>query len=361
MNALPGNRLPDSHPAPYDNPVTGPGVWYGPELENSTAWHYRLTDQEADEICAAAGAVRDSGKPLQTLGRDDFPLPNLARTIDKLRGYVVNGRGFVLLRGFPIDGDFDDAAIRYWGLGLHLGCARSQNTRGHLLGHVVDISDRFENKSERGYLTARHLTYHCDSVDMVALLCLRQAKAGGLSTIVSSHTIHNEIQRRRPDLAAALYGAVPRNRRDEIPEGKGPWYELPVFNWYEGRLVINYLRSHIDMSQDLPDAPRISAVLEEALDLVMELANDPALHLSMEFEPGDIQLLHNHQILHSRTQYEDWPEWERRRYLLRLWLAPPDGVALPDAFAERYGSVTPGDRGGVSIPGLQTQVPMAAM
>jgi hypothetical protein len=226
------------------------------------------------------------------------------------------------------------------------------------LGHVVDITDTFKDPNDRGYLSARHLKYHSDSVDMVSLLCLHQAKSGGLSTIVSSYTVHDEMWRRRPDLAELLYGPVPRSRRGEIPDGKGPWYELPIFNYQDGRLAVSYLRQFISDSQKIESAPRHSEALIEALDLVDELANDPALFLSMDFQPGDIQLLHNHQILHNRTAYEDWPEESRKRYLLRLWLSPPDGITLPDAFAERYGGTAVGDRGGVVVAGTTLQVPL---
>ncbi|MEC8171961.1 MAG: TauD/TfdA family dioxygenase, partial [Pseudomonadota bacterium] len=125
-----------------------------------------------------------------------------------------------------------------------------------------------------------------------------------------------------------------------------------------GRLAINFLRTHIDMSQRHPDALRMSDEVVEALDLMYDLANDPSLHLTMEFQPGDVQLLHNHQILHDRTAYEDWDDEDRKRYLLRLWLSPPDGIELPQAFAGRYNSVTAGDRGGVTIPGMEKIVPL---
>lgn len=91
---------------------------------------------------------------------------------------------------------------------------------------------------------------------------------------------------------------------------------------------------------------------------MQDLANDPALHLKMAFEPGDMQIIHNHQIMHSRTEYEDWPEPERRRHLLRLWLSPPDGIPLPDAFAGLYGSTEPGARGGVTVPDMRPHVPL---
>lgn len=355
-----GDRLPAGHPLPHEGPIESPGVWYGPDMATTDIWKYPLSALERQELLEATHACRNLA--IKSVTRRDFPLPTLGPTLDALRQDIIHGRGFVVLRDVPIEGlDVADVARLYWGLGAYFGQARSQNTRGHLLGHVTDISDVFENKSDRGYLTNRHLRYHCDSVDIVSLLCLRKAKQGGLSSIVSSYALHNEMWKRRPDLARVLYGPVPRDRRDEIPEGKGPWYELPVFNFYQGRLAINFLRTHIDTSQRHSDALRISPEVEAALDLFYELANDPAFHLKMAFEPGDMQILHNHQILHDRTSYEDWPEPERKRYLLRLWLSPPDGIALPDAFAGRYRSVTIGNRGGVDIPGLETLVPLTAL
>ncbi|MCG8543146.1 MAG: TauD/TfdA family dioxygenase, partial [Alphaproteobacteria bacterium] len=340
-------------------PIGGPGVWYGGEIKNSTDWMYPLSEGERSEIVDAMRASVAREPDIAHVAREDFPLPHLGGRLEELRHEVVHGRGFVLFRNFPVeDFEFDEIARMYWGFGTYIGSARSQNTRGHLLGHVIDITDKFEDPNNRGYLSARHLKYHSDSVDMVSLLCLHQAKRGGTSTIVSSYTIHDEMWRRRPDLAEVLYGPVSRSRTGEIPEGKGPWYELPIFNFEKDRLAVSFLRHFIDESQKFDDAPRQSPALVEALDMVDELANDPKLFLPMDFLPGDIQLLHNHQVLHSRTAYEDWPEWERRRYLLRLWLSPPDGIALPDAYAERYGGTKAGDRGGVVVPGTTPQVPL---
>ncbi|MDP6390168.1 MAG: TauD/TfdA family dioxygenase [Alphaproteobacteria bacterium] len=362
MNETTGDRLPPDHPAPHDGPIEGPGVWYGPDIEDRDDWAYTLSEAERNEVVAAMRDAKARGLEIGDIAKSDFPLPTLGSKIEELRREVIDGRGFVLLRGFPVEGfSFEEAATMYWGLGTHLGSARSQNTRGHLLGHVTDLGDAFENKSDRGYLTKRHLAFHCDSVDIVALLCLRQAKVGGLSTIVSSYTVHNEMWARRPDLAKLLYGPIARDRRDEIPLGKGPWYELPVFNYCHGRLAVNFLRKHIDTAERHADALRRTPEIEDALDMVYDLAQDPALHLSMDFRPGDIQVLHNHQILHDRTTYEDWPEPERRRYLLRLWLSPPDGLELPAAFAGRYGSTDVGDRGGVIVPRIELKVPLEAV
>jgi hypothetical protein len=104
----------------------------------------------------------------------------------------------------------------------------------------------------------------------------------------------------------------------------------------------------------------LTAAHREALDLFDALADDPALNMTMEFKPGDVQFVHNHTLLHDRTAFEDWPEPERRRHLLRLWLAAYDARPLPAVFAQRYGSVTVGDRGGVVVAGMRLQAPLRA-
>ncbi len=362
MSNVAGNRLSPNHPSARQGPIGGPGVWYGSELKDSAAWTYPLSEAERTEIVDAMRFARRRRDDIAQMAKDDFPMPTFGARLEELRQEVLRGRGFVLLRDFPVEGfAFDEIATMYWAFGTYIGSARSQNARGHLLGHVTDIADRYDDPSKRGYLSRRHLYYHSDSVDMVSLLCLQQAKSGGLSTIVSSYAIHDEMWKRRPDLAEILYGPVPRSRRKEIPQGKGPWYELPVFNYLDGRLVISFLRQFIDDAQEHPDVGPHDPLLVEALDMMTELADDPELFLSMDFKPGDIQLIHNHQILHNRTEYEDWPDAARKRYLLRLWLSPPDGLALPEAFAERYGSIEVGDRGGVVIQGTERHVPLTAL
>ena len=140
------------------------------------------------------------------------------------------------------------------------------------------------------------------------------------------------------------------DRRGEVPEGQKPYFEIPVFNWHEGFLTAIYQRQYIDSAQRFADAPRLTPAQVEALDLFDALANDPALQLFMEFKPGDMQFVHNHTMLHDRTGFVDWPEPERRRHLLRLWLAPPDARPLPEVLPQRYGAVTIGDRGGIIVP-----------
>jgi hypothetical protein len=293
--------------------------------------------------------------------RDDFPLPTLGPVLDRLRGDIVDGRGFVLLRGLPVEGrPIEESATLYWGLGTYFGSARSQNAKGHLLGHVYDLGAGLSatNPLLRSYQTAERQRYHIDRADLVALLCLRRAKSGGASAIVSSMTLHNVMAERRPDLLERLYRPFPTDRRGEVPQGKAAFYEAPVFNEYEGRVSVLYSRLHIGSSQRFAEAPRLAAGDFEALDMFGALADDPELRLDMHFAPGDVQILHNHTILHARSAYEDWPEPERKRHLLRLWLCPPDARPLPPIFAEVYGRTTVGDRGGIICPDTRLHAPL---
>ena len=343
-------------------PINGPSVWYAADMRDREAeWSYRLSPLEVAELETALRSVQSRGLDIADIRREDFPLATLGRVLERLRTEVLEGRGFVLLRGVPVeDRPIAESAAIYWGIGSHFGSARSQNALGHLLGHVYDLGgSSAANPNIRSYATNERQNFHIDRCDVVALLCLRRAMSGGHSAIASSMALHNVMLERRPDLLERLYQPFPVDRRGEVPEGKLPFYEAPVFNEHSGRLSVLYSRLHIGSSQRFPEARRLSPEDIEALDMLGELAGDDELRLDMTFMPGDIQFLHNHTILHARTGYEDWPEPERKRHLLRLWLAPPAARELPPVFAECYGDITPGDRGGIICKGTRLHAPLA--
>jgi hypothetical protein len=326
------------------------------------AWVIHLTQRHCDELHAAIGAFQAAGTPLAQITPVQFPLPTLGPVLHALLDDLLEGRGFVLLRGFDVERYPRDAqAIAFMGLGSHLGMPRSQNAKGHLLGHVKDLGLDVSDPTVRYYQTHRKLEYHTDSCDIVGLLCLKTAKAGGESFIVSSMTLYNEVRARRPDLVPALFMPYPTDRRGEVPEGMQPWFDIPIFHWHAERLSCIYVRQYIESAQQLfPQAARLTPQQIEAMDLLDALSNDRDIHLSMAFQPGDMQFLHNHVILHSRNDFENWPQPERHRHLLRLWLAPARGRPLPEVFAPRYGSVTPGARGGIVVRGTRSTVPLEA-
>ena len=333
--------------------IEGPAAWYGPDLAGETEWLQYLTPTEIEEVERAVNTLDSAEPDLVTIRREDFPLPTLAPRLGRLLDEVLNGRGFVLLRALPVESwTRRETAIAYLGIGAHIGRARSQNAQGHILGHVKDLGKSSSDPAVRVYQTRERQTYHTDSCDVVCLLCLRPAKSGGLSSLVSSVTIINEMRRRRPDLLNVLFEPIETDRRDEVLDGQKPYFKIPVFSWYQGFLSAIYQRQYIESARRFDGVPPLTPTQIEALDFFDSLANDQSLHLLMELQPGDIQIVHNHTILHDRTAFEDWPEAERKRHLLRLWLAPMDARPLPSIFADRFGSVVPGDRGGVEVRGM---------
>jgi hypothetical protein len=299
---------------------------------------------------SAVSGLVESSFDLTSISSQDFPLPTLGPRLRHLLDEVLNGRGFVLIRALPVKRwSKREAAIAFLGIGVHLGRLRMQNAAGHLLGHVKDLGRSSEDPNARIYQTKERQTFHTDSCDVVGLLCLQAAKSGGLSSLVSSTTIFNEMRRRRPDLLKVLLDPIETDRRGEVPEGSQPYFRIPVFNWHWNQLSAIYQRQYIESARRFSGVGPRNPLQVQALDVFDELANDPALNLNMELQAGDIQFVHNHTMLHDRTAFEDYPEPERKRHLLRLWLAPANARPLPEGFAERFGSVTPGDRGGIAV------------
>jgi len=340
--------LAATDPAMPDGLIRGPAAWRGAELSRSTEWIHHLSDADVAELEAAAAEVGRHGRSVVEIRRAHFALPRLARVLDAIKRELLGGRGFVLMRGLPLERyTLVEAATIFWGLGTHLGAALSQNALGHVLGHVKDLGYDASDPRTRIYQTNQRQGYHTDSADIVGLLCVRPARSGGRSSIASTVTAYNEVLARRPDLISALFEPVATDHRGEVPSGGRPWFSIPVLCWYAGHLTGIYQRRYIESAQRFSDAPRLTARQREALDVFDAVLDDPALHLEMDFHPGDVQLIHNHQILHDRTAFTDDTDAQRRRHLLRLWLSPAEGRPLPLVFAERYGTVEPGRRGGV--------------
>ena len=341
-------------------PVSGPGVWYGRDLARRDDWIRHFSAQELAEIDAAVRLAKDI--PVEKLAPQNFPLPRLGPVLRGVLAELLEGRGFIMLRGLPVERmTRGEQVLAYLGLGSWLGSFRSQNAKGHLLGHVKDLGLDIKNPNVRYYQTNRRLEYHTDSVDIVGLLCLKAAKAGGESYLASSMSVYNEVLARRPDLMPALFQPFPTDRRGEVPEGMKPWFDIPIFHWHAGRLSCIYVRQYIESAQrHFPEARRLTPEQFEVMDLIDDLCNDAGVHLAMDFRPGDIQLLNNHQILNSRGDFENFPEPERHRHLLRLWMAPREARPLPEVFAPRYGSTAPGARGGITVKGTTLRVVLEA-
>jgi alpha-ketoglutarate-dependent taurine dioxygenase len=334
-------------------PLTqGPGLWHGADLEKQGGWSRSFPPELLEEIDAALrGIERDRLAP-PAFGKERFPLPSGAEFLHGVLEELEEGRGFLLLRGFPIERYTEtQAEIIFWGLGQHLGIPLSQNADGHLLGHVRNLGLDIKKTDVRAYQTTAELIFHNDQSDVIALMCLQGAKSGGLSRVVSVTAIQNEIQRRRPDLLQELYRPYYIDRRGERgreDEGDEPYYAMPVLSYHRGLVSARYIRGYIQSAQRFPEVPRLSAKQIEALDLFDSIANEPGMAIAFQMEPGDVQLLNNYCVLHARTNFEDWEDVGKRRHLLRLWLATPNSRELPPSFEKRFGSCKPGvARGGI--------------
>jgi len=328
-------------------PLTGPDVWRGAELAASPqTWLRWFTGNELGALDDAAARLLATGWP-NTAVDSSIASPAVTALIGGIRNELLFGRGFTVLRGLPVDDAPTRVAARLWVLGRHLGKPVSQNARGHLLGHVCDLGYDAADPATRLYQTNQRQGFHTDSADVVALLCLRAAASGGQSSLASAATVFNEVLARAPDLAGALFEPVATDHRGEEPPGARPWFEIPVLSFIDDRLTVIYQRRYIESAARFPEAPRLGERQRAALDAFDAVLDDPHIHLEMDLQPGDVQLLHNHQVLHDRTAFVDDPDPAQRRHLLRLWLCPPIGRRLPAAFAERYGSIEIGRRGGV--------------
>ncbi|MDR0215605.1 MAG: TauD/TfdA family dioxygenase [Comamonas sp.] len=338
-------------------PITDASVWDAEALNSDHSWIYRFGSEAVTELNEALAKVRHL--PITEIRKEDFPLDKVAKDLAKVADQIEEGIGMAVLRGLPVlNYSKDDASRIYWGIGQHLGRAVTQNSRGHLLGHVKDEGVKYGHKT-RGYNTNAKLNFHSDNSDIVGLLCLRVSRTGGFSRITSTTSIYNEILKRRPDLLQPLFDGYFYDLKGEHLPGRTPLsdHRIPVFSFQDGKLSCRYLRNAIEPAFEKSGQPATKAQIE-AMDLFDELAGSEALCFEMEMEPGDMQLLNNHVIVHSRTAFEDYEEEDRKRHLLRLWLRT-DRRPLAPEFAERFGPGTA--RMGVPAPeafGLPPRAPL---
>lgn len=329
---------------------TSPRAWLRENLERDNSWIQPLSEAEVAGIDAALEHAKASGKSMLAMTVEDFPLNDTA--LEALRRAIdatQTGYGLCLMRGFPVmRWSEDDARLAYWGIGLHLGVARTQNMASSIMSDVRDEGGSYRTKNGRGYNTNLALDFHVDFCDVVALLCRRTAKSGGTSLITSSLAVVAEIRRVRPDLLSVLeqpfyYSLQGANAPDEPP-----YYKCPLTGIKDGLRAFRTNRKNIIAAQrDFPEVPRLTTQQVELLDLLDSLWTDPRLCYSMQLEAGDLQLLNNYVIVHSRTDFEDFSEPDKKRHLLRLWLSLPQAQPLPDDWLEAFRDIRPGSvRGG---------------
>lgn len=315
--------------------VSGPSVWRAADMSDPAAWTIQLTAEQRRDIVTEATLAAGNGRTVTTLTRDDMPLVSLRPVVDAAIAALGNGRGFVLLRGFPID-ELDPATteLAYVSLGLHLGTPVGQDAKASVLGHVRDERVPRTGPHIRLYQTHQRQDFHTDGADIVGLLCLHRAVSGGESRLASTHAVYNHILETRPDLLEVLYQPFAWDRNDEQAPGDPPYFLLPAIHDNDGTPRVFYIGWYIRDAQRHADAPRLTAEQLDAMELLEQTANDPAFYVEMDFQPGDVQLIANWSILHAREAYEDADDPAERRHLLRLWLRARDFTGANELLRE---------------------------
>ncbi len=314
-----------------------PCAWYRNELEADTSWIWPFEKEHIEELDAALRLSKEAGLTPFAVTKKDFPLPGFANVLDALLDELEFGRGVVLMRGFPVERYSEDDLRRlYWGIGTHMGGAESQNIDGELMQDISDRGFDYTKTEHRGSMTSALLRPHCDITDVVGLLCIRDAKEGGKSTLCSSSTIYNEILDQHPEHIQTVHEGY----RFDL-DGKGPTGHpkevtnpLPIYSWCEGRLSCRYNQKAIEEGAAKIDEP-LTEQQQAAVSFIGDTAIRPDIQYEMDFQPGDIQWLNNYVILHSRTAYMDHDDPAKKRLLLRLWLNHAKARPLNDDFANK--------------------------
>jgi hypothetical protein len=283
---------------------------------------FTLTDAHRAELDAALVHAEAHTDDVLDITRDEFPLPDLGPELARIERELIDGAGVVLIRGVPVDRyGKERASAIYWGVGAHLGRPWPQNAKGHLLGDVTDQGKAADDPTSRGNeIGGIAFPFHSDGSDLVGLFCLDAGAGGGASVVANVVSIHNDLVREAPELAAELYAPFPYDLRGENAPDSKPWYTMPIFNRCGDRLFVRYIRPYIEASRRHADAPRPSDTAREAMNRVDAMCADPTYHVSMTMKPGDMQFVNNYHVLHAREAYTDDRAAGRIRHLKRLWL-----------------------------------------
>ncbi|KAJ6526637.1 hypothetical protein DFH09DRAFT_936061 [Mycena vulgaris] len=329
-----------------------PRAWKAADVARDKSWIQRLTPDEVDGFRTALAHARQANKPLLDMQQADFPLPAASRlALERAIATTQSRWGMCLVQGFPT-GEWSEADMRraYWGTGLYMGVARTQNRASEVINDVRDAGGSYKVKGGRGYNTNAGLDFHQDSCDVVALLCRRTAKSGGTSKVVSSIAVRERVRELRPDLLPVLQDANWFHSFQSAQDPSQPaFYRCPIFGSDERFFCARTNRKNTVAAQvDFPEVPRLTAQQQEALDLLDGIMSADEYCYSMELKRGDMQLLNSFVTLHSRTPFEDHADADAKRHLMRLWMSIPTSQPLPLQWAEYWGDVRAGAvRGGV--------------
>lgn len=312
-------------------PIDGPLAWHGQDYSSNRSWAFRLEPHEIAELEHACAGLDAGPSNFAEISKENFPLPKLGQRLAHMRRELRSGCGFTLIKGIDVTRYSELVARRmFLGISAHLGTSVSQSFRGDYLGDVMNYG---EAGNERPYRRGGHLEMHRDPCDIVGLLCYRQAKSGGLSRVASAAAVWNIFLAERPDLVAPLLQGFRLYITKDDRAGESPVTALriPVFTADpDGTIHCTYIAELAEAGVD-KGGEAWTPKAREALAFFNEVTQREGVYLDMNIERGDIQFLNNRTTVHGRTDYQDWPELERRRLMFRVWLMCPDWPQPPTA------------------------------
>ncbi len=296
-------------------------AWTASTIDSSTGWYHPLPG-----ACLKAWErlrrERRPGEPIPAATLAEADRNACQEALRPVSSDLEQGRGFAIVEAPRLSPE--DAQLLYWIVGHGLGMPVEQNVEGTLL---YDVRDAGQNLAQgaRFSVTNYESSFHTDNsfgteiVDYVGLLCLQTAKAGGKSQVLSGYSAIRELQAARPDVLATLEQPFHIDRRGGTRPREAPTIAYPVVSWRGPELTVRYLRYWIEAGHEKVGLPLTSSQ-RTALDVLDQFLSRPDLRVEFDLKPGDMYFINNRWILHNRTAFEDHPELERRRHLVRLWL-----------------------------------------
>ncbi|MDP3135386.1 MAG: TauD/TfdA family dioxygenase [Burkholderiaceae bacterium] len=325
--------------------VTDRSAWRAAELGADQSWIVELTPQESDEVAQAARGVASRGLRGGGFNLTDFPLPIFSRRLAAVLEELQHGRGIAVLRGLPVDPQDEEMAARIlWGVGAYLGYGLRQSPGVNIGGfpdnniaHIIDQRKDPNDRNIHGSATGYEQQPHCDPSDIVALLCVRPAlTGGGVSRVASATAIYNDLRERVPDVLQTLFEGFYNDLRKDGANGLSVTpHPVPVYGYESGHLSISFNSRTVELAAER-EGYALSPARRKALDEILAAAARPDLVHEMTMRTGDLQLLNNYTMLHSRTAWTDPDDISQRRCMLRLWLRTRNPRPLPEGFAGGY-------------------------
>ena len=331
------------------NIFEAPSAWEIEDLRSTNDWCFEIDQADRKQITTSIKSVFDKDRDLFDYSPDEFNLGSSWAIIERALLEAHHQKGLSIVRGLPReDLNHEEFRLLSWAIGLKAGVARPQGLASQYISAVQDAGMDYRAANGRGYSSNAELDFHVDVADLTILTCYNKAKSGGQSMISSGVTAHNYLIKERPDLAEIAYQHFYFSRQEEQAPDEKPFYSLPLFEEEGGNLFCNWNRNRVQSAQNIEGVPELSKLQKETMDFLDEILTRPELMYTMYLEPGDMQIINNYRMFHSRTGYLDYENDLKKRCLYRLWLSPPDSIKLPESWKDFYRSVEPSMvRGGI--------------